>query len=975
MSRKEPNIGKMATGAQVIDRLIWDNRLNSSIFIVGYINRSSQIEVKEKPLLEWNSQKDIPWHRIRYIRCGEVKVWDRDRRIDLISTGQLPDLAWSKNPQISTSDSILQFQSQTVYQYKNSQWQVSNSTLGRIELEKLKIVSFNVLCDWEKRLKTEQRIPEIIKQLETSNADIIALQEAHPKLLEQLLLQDWVLDYYISELVPERLKPYGLLLLSRLPFTSVEYEYTAHKRVIVGNWQINERSLQVAVVHLTSDLAKNAAEKREGQLSGLLDYLERQEGDCLIVGDFNDRKNQLTNILKNWHDIWLELRPGEKGYTFDPNKNTLAALTSQTNQPARFDRILLRKGAEYWAEKSIDLLGVYPIANTGEQLYLSDHFAVAAVLEAREAKPLTTIAPVYRSAVVIIPPEEILPAIQKIRRQFDRNFVRWMPHINLLYGFLPEQHFPEAAEKIACTLANFKPFDIALSGFNTFKHRKNCTAWLQPDSDPSDALQKLQATLESVFPQCYEQGNKSAAGFTPHLSVGQFIQADEAKENLPQWHPLTFKVESIYLISRRRDDAFEIRYQIDFGNQNTICFEDKKLGNLVDGLEPPLTKKQKEDRETITAIIAQSCQELLGGRSSLYLLGSSRLGTDSQNSDLDLLCSIPTEISSEKFLADMQQNLEGLIENSLIIKQARVPLLQINIEGVSLDLMVANCPKGILPTSPNIELDSTSWQAAIGYWEAETIIDTVSKVVDLELFQLLVRSIRCWAKMRHIHGQAWGFLGSFSWTLLAAYSCVASKSGNRKIEELLVHFFEMLAEYDWNKPIALTTAGKEYKIRTPPDWLPIVTSISPVQNSARNITRSTAKILIDEFDRATKISREILEKKKKWSLLFSEADLPAQSELFLVLKATSQENLSACNGWLKGNILGLIINLEKQFQLKIRPWNKIITKDNSSWVILGLQVKNNGDILAIKAVAAEFIAKFSGVIWDYFVTKDLKLLN
>ncbi len=263
MSPKDPN-EKMATGGQVCDRLIWDNRLNSSIFVVGYINRSSQIEIKEKPLLEWNSQKDIPWHRMRYIRCGEVKVWDRQRRIDLISTGQLPDLAWLKSSQISTSDSILrttqaptevwnvagnlrhrllpfeggvaslQFQSQTVYQYKNSQWQVSNSNLGQIELEKLKIVSFNVLCDWEEGFKTEKRIPEIIKQLETSNADIIALQEAHPKLLEQLLSQDWVLDYYISELAPERLKPYGLLLLSRLPFTSVEYEYSAHKRVIEG---------------------------------------------------------------------------------------------------------------------------------------------------------------------------------------------------------------------------------------------------------------------------------------------------------------------------------------------------------------------------------------------------------------------------------------------------------------------------------------------------------------------------------------------------------------------------------------------------------------------------------------------------------------------------------------------------------------------------------------------------------------------
>ncbi len=520
MSQTNPEKGKMATDRQVCDRLIWDGRLNSSIFIVGYIDRKSQVEVREKPLLEWTSQKDIPWHRMRYIRCGEVKVWDRDRRIDLISTGKLPDLAWVKgDPQLPISDSILQFRSQSVYQYKSSRWQVSNSNLEVKKLPRLKILSFNVLSDWGESIETEKRILETIEHLNRCDADIIALQEAHPQFLEQLLLQDWVSNYYISELVPERLKPYGLLLLSRLPFTLVEHEYSAHKRVLVGNWQINNRSLSVAVVHLTSDRAKDADRKRENQLSGLLDYLERQEGDRFIVGDFNDRNNQLSNILENWRDLWLELRPQDKGYTYDPNQNSLAALMSIKGQPARFDRILLRNGSKYWQPESIDLFAIDPIEKTQKQLYLSDHFGVAAVLEAYESKPLSTIDPVYRSAIVIIPPEEILPAIQNIRRKFDRSFVRWMPHINLIYGFLPDEHFSEAAEEIANILANFEPFEITFAKFNTFEHRKSCTAWLQPDPDRENVLQELQATLESIFPQCNEQSTKSAAGY--RLDFGQ----------------------------------------------------------------------------------------------------------------------------------------------------------------------------------------------------------------------------------------------------------------------------------------------------------------------------------------------------------------------------------------------------------------------------------------------------------------------
>lgn len=180
------------------------------------------------------------------------------------------------------------------------------------------------------------------------------------------------------------------------------------------------------------------------------------------------------------------------------------------------------------------------------------------------------ITPVYRSAVTILPPEEVLPPIQNIRRKFDRRFARWMPHINLLYGFLPDRYFLEAAAIITKNLTTFTPFQITFASYNFFKHRQSCTAWLQPDPAGKKSLKELQAILESIFPQCSEQRKKSAAGFTPHLSVGQFKNIAEAKDNLPQWNSLTFKVESVYLISRRRQDPFQIRYRSDFGKQETI---------------------------------------------------------------------------------------------------------------------------------------------------------------------------------------------------------------------------------------------------------------------------------------------------------------------------------------------------------------------------------------------------------------------
>ena len=50
----------------------------------------------------------------------------------------------------------------------------------------------------------------------------------------------------------------------------------------------------------------------------------------------------------------------------------------------------------------------------------------------------------HKSAVVIIPPEEIWEPIQKIRRLYDRQCHRWMPHITLIYPFRPRSELERA---------------------------------------------------------------------------------------------------------------------------------------------------------------------------------------------------------------------------------------------------------------------------------------------------------------------------------------------------------------------------------------------------------------------------------------------------------------------------------------------------------------------------------------------------
>ena len=1014
MSQPKSPKPKMATIREIYDRILWDSRLDHRAFSLGFSDRISG-NMREKRLSEWAVDGDIPWHRIRYVKCAETIVWDRDRLIDLFTIAQLPVAAWvvatenaeSANqqqqihPHLSPPTLVANFPTRSIYQYYQQNWQAIDLSLESVSVTSLKIVSFNVLSDLyeSEQTQTAQRIPIIIEHLRQCDADIIALQEVTPRLLKILLAQDWVQAYHISESPQgETLEWHGLLLLSRLPFTLVEYRYSPRKRVLVGKWLLNGKTLNVAAVHFTSDYNKNSEKVRSKQLTILLEYLNSQPGDCLIVGDFNAKDNEPAEILtqNNFIDIWQTLHPEDPGYTFHPQANPLAALMSRTGLAGRLDRMMLRSQNRDWISRNIELFACNPIPDTAGKIYPSDHFGLLTQLESIDY--LQSISPVYQSAVVIIPPDDILPAIQTIRRCCDRQFDRWMPHINLLYGFLPEVYFPEAAAAIAQTLTKLAPFTITLSQFETFTHSSSCTAWLNPIPQPADALHQLQTILQEIFPQCNEQSSKSVTGFTPHLTIGQFATALAAQTQLSQWHSVKFQVDSIALISRRDNEPFQIRYRIPLKPptppetpSSTTAENNSNLSliQIINQLDPQLTQTQLLHREVIQSIVTQACQECLGYRPLLQQIGSGRIGVSSSQSDLDLICIIPAPLTGDTFLKQVQNRLIGLCDRSQLVRSGKVPVLRMEIEGVAVDLLSATTlgqSQMVEPLSETTRpfFDAVSWSAAVGILEADLMVDIVSQHLSWDLFVNLLMAVRTWAKVRQIHGNAWGFLGNFSWALLTAWTAIHTQdlnpllfqTKNKKLSHLLAEnavrenseldilfaqFFQILSQHDWNQPIALTAAGKHYPVRKSREWLPVITSIEPCQNSTRNITRSTAEILRRELGRGAEIAREVLAGNTAWTTLFESVDLLEQSNTFLVLTVSSEEvaNLEKFGGWIEGNIIGLVINLEQKLNIAVRPWPEITRRQNLVSIVLGIICNIGQDSAAIAKISHEFVEQFN----------------
>lgn len=144
-----------------------------------------------------------------------------------------------------------------------------------------------------------------------------------------------------------------------------------------------------------------------------------------------------------------------------------------------------------------------------------------------------------------------------------------MPHVTLVYPFLPRAELPGAIPAATEALAPIAPFDVVLERFDLFRHRGGaCTVWLAPE--PRASLVAVQAALVRRFPACDATG-RFAGGFTPHLSVGQ-AQGEEALRRLGDevagFAPLSFRAARVTIIVRAPppDDVFRTFAEVPLGD-------------------------------------------------------------------------------------------------------------------------------------------------------------------------------------------------------------------------------------------------------------------------------------------------------------------------------------------------------------------------------------------------------------------------
>jgi poly(A) polymerase len=339
-------------------------------------------------------QKSAEW---KCLKCDEFVVKNKkELLLHLLDFHEKMDTKGFSNSQIKSFEKKFEnmFKSSNgfpfhksipIFEYKEQKWRIVEKVEFQ-EIQKFSVMSFNVLFDlYDKDLiYTSKRIPLFIKNLIEISPDIVGLQEVTKPFLDELLSDKWIQKtYYCSEDgLGKTINPFGQLILTKYPLKELKiFKFSPYKNFLMGNLEIGKNQhVSISVIHLTSDKTPDYETKRFNQIKDLTEFTKDFENQ-FILGDFNYGDNETKNddLLKSFEDSWKLLNPESPGFTFDPETNDLANITSLKKKQRRLDKIMFKS-------KNLKLNDINIIfkEKIDDKYFLSDHFGLLAEFSIKE---------------------------------------------------------------------------------------------------------------------------------------------------------------------------------------------------------------------------------------------------------------------------------------------------------------------------------------------------------------------------------------------------------------------------------------------------------------------------------------------------------------------------------------------------------------------------------------------------------------
>ncbi|MFE2549466.1 poly(A) polymerase [Streptomyces sp. NPDC059355] len=786
----------MRTSEELYHQVRWDPRFDPARFVFGLHQRGAP--PKRVPLPSFVPGGDIPWHRVRFVEADGELVWDRASGVDHIDSTEAGRIS---EPRLLRAPF---FTARTPHAWDPADggaWRPAET--GPVAPDpgpgprRVRLLTWNTL--WDRydapRIDTARRRPLLLADLAAADADVIALQEVEPALLDLLLAQPWVRAGYTVGTDPrgKDVSASGLLVLSRLPVREAGLHLLGpHKAVSAVTVDTASGPLVVASVHLTSDHTENGAGRRGIELTRIAEGLSGIEADAALLGDFNDGRSgpEGPAAALGMRDAWSEVHGAQDTTpTFDPVANPLAAVGSLSGRAGRLDRVLLRSAGARVREA--DLRGDTP---GPEGLFISDHFGVAAVVDfgvRGDGRAVLDVRATARTAVAWLPPHD--PAVEELRRAHDPAVRRWPAHVNLLFGFVPESSFEAALPLLAEVAAQAAPFTARLAGVHSFGHREDATLWLDPAAAGEEPWQRLRQGLAERFPGC-----RGREGFTPHLTLGRSRDPQRARAEFAArlggtgagagaGAGTSARVGELAVLSRRGDGPMRVRATVELGTGTWRWVPEPETRPAAPMLEA----------EALTARIGRAL-----GDGVVHLAGSRRMGCALPGADLDLVAALPGTAA----IAEVRERVAAALPEAGRLREvvgARVPGLRLRAaSGPDVDLVVV--ATGTLDPARAVEHRAELGEAAAIALGAVSDADAVRDFVGAERhaeFARLAREVKAWARARGLDSAPFGGLPGLAWTVLAART--VREAVDLSPATLLREFFGTWAAWDWRDPIAL----------------------------------------------------------------------------------------------------------------------------------------------------------------------------
>ncbi|XP_010314828.2 nuclear poly(A) polymerase 4 isoform X1 [Solanum lycopersicum] len=316
----------------------------------------------------------------------------------------------------------------------------------------------------------------------------------------------------------------------------------------------------------------------------------------------------------------------------------------------------------------------------------------------------------------------------------------------------------------------------------------------------------------------------------------------------------------------------------------------------------------------------------------IVTFGSYRLGVHGPGADLDTLCVGPCYVNREEdffiLLHDILAEMEEVCELQPV-PDAHVPVMKFKFQGISIDLLYASITLLVIPEDLDISdqsvlcnVDGPTVRSLNGCRVADRILKLVPNAKMSEVLgQKTLCLFQCEFLVPRTISVVTGFLGGVNWALLVARICQFYPNA---IPSMLVsRFFRVYTQWRWPNPVMLCPIEEDElgflvwdPRKNPKDrthHMPIITPAYPCMNSSYNVSPSTLRVMMDQFQIGNKICEDVELNKSQWPALFEHYFFFEAYKNYLQVEIVAADNddLLAWKGWVESRLRQLTLKIER----------------------------------------------------------------